>query len=320
MRFSLTISSWQNLIVIFVFLLGVALLYSTNYLFCSDRVQNTHIKPNSAVVQLQRIKHLNQECLQYKDEIQAHDMRPKYHLFLMEPQTGLTYCHVPKVASSFWYSIFSKMFHGVPKKLDLTNLHSTMLDLSKGVEELPESAFKMIFVRHPIKRLVSAYVEKFVDVPDKHFVASVQKFMQKQKAAGTTNSGRPNKEITFPIFVKFVIHETRENVISSGTQHWTPYTNLCQICRSRLDFVGHLETLNDDAELLIELFPALKDFVPTKTNRVKDKTEHNASLRDDKDRTRNYLAQLDPDTRKELLQIFSVDCRLFGYDCYEFGS
>ncbi|TRY63283.1 hypothetical protein TCAL_07967, partial [Tigriopus californicus] len=253
------------------------------------RVQNTHIKPNSAVVQLQRIKHLNQECLQYKDEIQAHDMRPKYHLFLMEPQTGLTYCHVPKVASSFWYSIFSKMFHGVPKKLDLTNLHSTMLDLSKGVEELPESAFKMIFVRHPIKRLVSAYVEKFVDVPDKHFVASVQKFMQKQKAAGTTNSGRPNKEITFPIFVK-------------------------------LDFVGHLETLNDDAELLIELFPALKDFVPTKTNRVKDKTEHNASLRDDKDRTRNYLAQLDPDTRKELLQIFSVDCRLFGYDCYEFGS
>ncbi|XP_059094269.1 carbohydrate sulfotransferase 12-like isoform X2 [Tigriopus californicus] len=267
-------------------------------------------KLNSSIIQSQRIRRLEKECHSHKPQVPRGNFQSKFHLFLLDPQTGLAYCHVPKVASSFWYSIFSTIVPGVPKNLTLPTLHSTMLDLSRRAEELPENAFKMIFVRHPLKRLVSAYVEKFVKTQEKNFIQPLKEFIRNQNAE--------TLEINFPIFIKFVIHEMQRYRLSYGTHHWIPYTSLCQICQTRLDFIGHLETLNEDAELLIELFPKLKKFIPTKRNNISDQTLHNTALHNDPNQTQNYFSQLDNKTRQDLLLIYKLDCSIFGYDCNEF--
>lgn len=278
--------------------------------------EDSSVGLDSSSIQSQRLGRLHKKCQQVKPKVLLRKFRPKYHLFLMEPQTGLAYCHVPKVASSFWFSIFSHMISEIPNDLNLYNLHSTLLKASTDVESLPENAFKMIFVRHPLKRLISAYVEKFVDIPDETFVADLKNFIAHQRKNDPANS--ETIEINFPAFVRFVIHEVNEDVVSNGTQHWIPYTSLCEICRKRIDFIGHLETLDADAELLSEIFPTLKDFVPTKHNLIDDKLEHNAALLDNLHRTREYLSQLDQEARLDLLELYKMDCLLFGYDCNEF--
>lgn len=267
------------------------------------------------LIQKSRIIRLNRECHRYRSRIFLWRSEPNFHLFLMEPQTGLAYCHVPKVASSFWYSVFSHVIPDVPRDLNSSNLHSTMLALSKDVDDLPENAFKMIFVRHPLKRLVSAYVEKFVKTKEDQFIQPTLEFIQKRHAKNSRTL-----KVNFPNFVEFVIHEIQGKHLSFGTHHWIPYTSLCRICETRFKFIGHLETLDEDAEVLIELFPQLQDFIPINQNTVDHQMEYNRGLKNNDNQTTDYLSQLDNETRNELLQIYKIDCKLFGYDCNEFWS
>ncbi|TRY73976.1 hypothetical protein TCAL_17430 [Tigriopus californicus] len=182
--------------------------------------ENMH---DATLIQSQRISRLNRQCQIHQPRIPRVKFQPRFHRFLLEPQTGLAYCHVPKVASSFWYSIFSAVVPGVPKNFSC--LHDIMLSLSTRVDDLPQNASKMIFVRHPLKRLVSAYAEKIIKKREKQFLLPIEAFLQKQ--------GLNISDLNFQLFVKFVAYEIRGDIISFGTHHWVPYARLCQICHTR---------------------------------------------------------------------------------------
>jgi chondroitin 4-sulfotransferase 11/chondroitin 4-sulfotransferase 13 len=111
-----------------------------------------------------------------------------------------------------------------------------------------DSLYKFVFVRHPFERLVSAYYEKFVKKRDPNFIrsliyhvtppdllfkASINKYL-------FNKSTKSNFRITFEKFVKFVIHEIRNKVISYGTYHWMPFTDFCGLCHIHYDLVSML--------------------------------------------------------------------------------
>ena len=67
-----------------------------------------------------------------------------------------------------------------------------MLHDSLKPNELFDGVFKFVFVRHPLQRLASAYVNKFVEARERGFVKDLNKFLRKH---GRTPA------ITFPNLV-----------------------------------------------------------------------------------------------------------------------
>ena len=56
-----------------------------------------------------------------------------------------------------------------------------MLGASVPFTKVPEEATKFILVRHPLPRLVSAYVNKFLEPEWKPFLGSIQPFLRKER-------------------------------------------------------------------------------------------------------------------------------------------
>ena len=60
--------------------------------------------------------------------------------------------------------------------------------------------------------------------------------------------------ITFQKFVKFVIHEIQNKLVSYGTYHWMPYSDFCGLCSIDYHFIGKLESMRTDLQHLQVLF------------------------------------------------------------------
>lgn len=203
-------------------------------------------------------------------------------------------------------------FHSV-----IINNYSFKMKL-KEEEQNPEflnSLFKFIFVRHPFERLVSAYFDKFVRKRDPNFIrsfiyyetppdllikASINKYLFKKSTFS-------NFRITFEKFVKFVIHEIRNKLVSYGTFHWMPFTDFCGVCSLRYDFVGQIETLESDINQLGKLFPelsGLKDIFQSKMNSVAGRGRKTSLT---------AFAKLPKALIKELYQVYEADFVFGGY-------
>lgn len=117
-----------------------------------------------------------------------------------------------------------------------------MLPKAVPAAKLPDDVFKFIFVRHPLRRLVSAFVNKFITAREKAFIRELQKFLwlrasnntakNKTRSAGQETIEEPT--LDFSGFVDFVLHEAKRGRISYGTLHWIPYYTVCNICDIRL--------------------------------------------------------------------------------------
>ena len=122
--------------------------------------------------------------------------------------------------------------------------------------------------------------------------------------------------LNFELFVEFVIHEIRSGLYSFGTLHWLPQTHICPVCHhdsdggAAYDFIGHLDTLEDDLEELVRLCPELerfKDLLRGKPNAVDGGKISTAS------RSHAYFRQLDKRLVLQLFEVYKDDFALFGF-------
>ncbi|KAH9382010.1 hypothetical protein HPB48_005458 [Haemaphysalis longicornis] len=81
---------------------------------------------------------------------------------------------------------------------------------------------KLVVVRHPFDRLVSAYVDKI------RTTHPVIKAARKIYEDGFNNTG-PNGTLTFSEFVDFILMQP----VEKWDQHWAPFTALCRPCSMR---------------------------------------------------------------------------------------
>ena len=124
-------------------------------------------------------------------------------------------------------------------------------------------------------------------------------------------SKSPN--ITFSNFVDYVLHEAKSNTsIGGGSIHWWPFTELCKLCQIKYDFVGRLETLEDDVKKLTHKFPRYKTLQNMNERAKKkingDRTKHTDTL------TLRYFSEITKDTIKKLYKRYIDDFRLGGYE------
>ncbi|XP_065348658.1 carbohydrate sulfotransferase 11-like isoform X2 [Cloeon dipterum] len=216
------------------------------------------------------------------------------HHFIILQEHNLTYCPINKAASSTWR-------HHV---LHLTGIsgsipQGSILDLHQALT----SSIKMVTVRHPFVRLVSAFRDKLENVsatpnnPKQLYSRLV--WGKIEARTGSRGSG----DVTFRQFVRHLIAEPAEDL----DEHWRPFYVQCMPCVVNYDVIAHVETLFRDQMYLIRAARLEGKIRPAWQNRA-------ASGAIDPSR---YFQQLSKNDVRRLHGKFRLDFELFGYDQLE---
>ena len=167
------------------------------------------------------------------------------HNFIPDHNYRFLYCPIPKIASSSFQSLISRLNsqNNVQKKVNY--LYHCKYNLSlynykerEAVKILKDpSYFKFVFVRNPWERLLSAYLNKFIRKQNlEFFVKEVVTNVYRQK--GLTVDWE--KSITFQQFLEY-LSKTRDEKLN---EHWKPQYLFLRT--TKFDFIGKLENIEKD--------------------------------------------------------------------------
>ncbi|XP_052783275.1 carbohydrate sulfotransferase 8-like [Mya arenaria] len=170
----------------------------------------------------------------------------------------ILFCGIAKVSSSFWKQVltvlgksetYSSPFEVKGARsvgvLSRIQQYTELNDMDNASEFNLTTAF--MFVRNPYARLYSGYVDKlYTPIPGMFQVIG-------REAALTVRNCSKDFEyaydITFREFVQYILQLYKDNKYIDG--HFKPMTEKCDACAIPYTFIGHLETLEDDAKYLM---------------------------------------------------------------------
>ncbi|CAK9302746.1 unnamed protein product [Gordionus sp. m RMFG-2023] len=185
----------------------------------------------------------------------------------------LIYCYVPKVSSTQWKKIFymeenSKLI----KESNLSQAHVNNLvhdraqltylssfNDSSEVEKRLNHYKKFMFVREPLERLLSAYLNKFGSNDNLYFKKSFAKYILKlkhksQRRFKETFNYSTENIVEFRDFVKFILNPKTQKSSYLMNEHWLPITSLCDPCAISYDFIGRQEQMIEDGNQVLSRY------------------------------------------------------------------
>ncbi len=201
--------------------------------------------------------------------------------FCVSREHRFCYFRVPKaanstVANSLAAAVYGQ--HGLDDKGDVAkSAFDDITAVSKHTEaQLLEEFFCFTVVRHPLSRVLSAYLSKI----DK-------KSSQIRDKAGLA------KGTTFSEFIDYL----RYGGLNSDP-HWAPQVNLIPINSEKLHFVGRVETLEEDfSKLSTMLFGEAKSLISRESSRTSANNKVSASYSENE--------------RKVVTEMYADDIRQF---------
>ena len=160
-----------------------------------------------------------------------------------------------------------------------------------------QTYFKFLFVREPLHRLLSAFKNKFIgsDQTVSRIARTkiVKSYRPQDYVAGKT-------QVSFPEFIKYFSYNGTRN------PHWREYEKLCHPCLINYDFIGHLETLGEDAPLLLKL-AGIDD-------RVSFPPVHKSTGSDE---LLQYYSQVPHEDIIRIGELYRNDFKMFGFNFLE---
>ncbi|KAG2466233.1 carbohydrate sulfotransferase 14 [Polypterus senegalus] len=229
--------------------------YSSRSYTTVQRVgETTTLEPDYQIVQEIRNHTLQSVCSQKNMPVDVWDLTPIQRRTLLQhilvnDEYKFLYCYVPKVACSNWkriMKVLSRVLENVDvkSKMDHKNGLVFLADLPpKEINYRLKNYFKFLFVRDPMERLLSAYRNKFGEIPAYQKRYGVEIIKRYRKNFGRTNGD----DVTFHEFLQYLVDEDVERM----NEHWMPIYNLCQPCAVTYNFIGSYERLHADAEYVL---------------------------------------------------------------------
>ena len=214
-------------------------------------------------------------------------------------QAKVVYCAIPKVASTEWREALSvELGHGRirGKKAQNRTLWKHLNEYSNQNITEKLKYYKFLFVREPFSRLLSAYKSKFLAGNEyylKTYGRQIIRTFRKQAKEHANNTGN---DVTFLEFVKYI------SVTRFYDEHWRPYNDICHMCSVNYDFIGHLETIEEDAPFLLKEL-GIDNYVTFKSSR---RSQTSSELL-------KYYSQIPAPYIKRLGAIYFKDFEMFGY-------
>lgn len=260
-----------------------------------------------------RTKRVKEYCAKHGKDSLAKDLDLSDFVVLEKYQS--VYCPVPKVASTVWKRILARAMG-----LNITTyVHQTTQRKMKHLGQYPleerknilKTYTKFMFVREPFERLLSAYRNCFLGTKFKRNHYWWRNLRYRIREVLVENGGlRINlnaDNTTFEEFLTYLVLKWTRNSSSEFNAHWRPQSNLCHPCHIQYDFIGHYETLQDDATFILKqanlqdkvLFP---QWQPTNTSLF----------------MHEYYSGVSPLRLSQLKSIYKEDIGVFGYTIPEF--
>ncbi|XP_074034605.1 carbohydrate sulfotransferase 11 isoform X2 [Leptinotarsa decemlineata] len=179
-----------------------------------------------------------------------------------------------------------------------SSLKLSQLDLPQAQSCLKDYTIFLV-ARHPFERLLSAYRNKFMDsLPSSKYFQSRygRHIIRKYRPHATISDIKSGANVTFREFVLYLLKEG-----AFSNEHWTPIYNLCLPCSLNYTFIGHYETISEDAKTILNMVGAPPITFPV--------TRYGHT----KERLKYYFQQLSIHDIKALYKLYEPDFKLFGY-------
>uniref|UniRef100_A0A8C5R3R3 Carbohydrate sulfotransferase n=1 Tax=Leptobrachium leishanense TaxID=445787 RepID=A0A8C5R3R3_9ANUR len=249
---------------------------------------------------------------------------------IVDDRHGIIYCYVPKVACTNWKramivlseSLLDK--NGIPYQDPLQipreDVHNSSSHLtfnkfwrrygkfSKHMMKIKLKKYtKFIFVRDPFVRLISAFRSKF-ELENEDFYRSFAVPILTRYSNRTnvpTSVGEAFSSGTKPSFSQFIQYLLDEKTEEQRpfNEHWRQINRLCHPCQINYDFIGKLESLDEDAALLLRQLnlDSLFQFPPSYRNKTASSWEE------------DWFSKIPLSWRQKLYKLYEADFVLFGY-------
>lgn len=208
----------------------------------------------------------------------------------------ITFSVVKKAASNNFENLFKELG-------GLTRLFMLPDDMCKP---RLESYTKVLFIRHPLSRVLSAYIDKFVLHHIDHFIGigrniiySHRKNVSKQERIAAA------KKATDVKFKEFIAYITGDPKHRKNT-HWNNYWKHNRVCEIQYDFIGKLETIRDDVKYM--LYKLKVDNLTQLDIPRAYMTYHG-----DRDKLRSYYQDISKGLLRQFFSVYKTDFELFGY-------
>ncbi|XP_077305272.1 carbohydrate sulfotransferase 12 [Lithobates pipiens] len=249
---------------------------------------------------------------------------------IVDDRHGVIYCYVPKVACTNWKRVMIVLSEslldrkGVPYQDPLLipreDVHNSSSHLtfnkfwrrygkfSRHMMKIKLKKYtKFIFVRDPFVRLISAFRSKF-ELENEDFYRSfaipiLTRFSNRSSVP--TNAGEAFSLGAKPSFSQFIQYllDPRTEEQQPFNEHWRQIYRLCHPCQIDYDFIGKLETLDEDASQLLRQLniDSLFQFPPSYRNRTASSWEE------------DWFSKIPLEWRQKLYKLYEPDFVLFGY-------
>ncbi|XP_062947551.1 carbohydrate sulfotransferase 12 [Cynocephalus volans] len=291
--------------------------------------------PDQGRQQAERLRVLRAFCanasLAFPTKERSFDDIPNYELnhLIVDDRHGVVYCYVPKVACTNWKRVMivlseSLLDRGAPFRdpLDIPRerVHNSSTHLtfnkfwrrygkfSRHLMKVKLKKYtKFLFVRDPFVRLISAFRSKFELENDefyRKFAVPMLKLYANHSSppASVAEAFRAGLKLSFANFIQYLL-DPRTEKLAPFNEHWRQVYRLCHPCQIDYDFVGKLETLDEDAAQLLRLLQVDRrlHFPPSYRNRTASSWEE------------GWFAKIPLAWRQQLYKLYEADFVLFGY-------
>lgn len=232
---------------------------------------------------MKRAQHLREVCdqLDKLGQVPIELERHSYQYMYVNDEYKFIFCMMPKLACTNWKRVFLAL-NDIPNKNYIMNelnsghvhgmhgQHAKTLDKysQPEIQERLQTYKKIIFVRDPFERILSAFKDKMFRNDSSVFRDIAKKIIQLKRRDGTPKTGNVK-------FLEFVQYLTDPDTFhSSYEQHWAKYIHLSQPCILRYDFIGKFETMDADVDLAFKymgmtgLLNSPRERLHTKTQKV----------------------------------------------------
>ena len=228
-----------------------------------------------------------------------------FHM-LVNDEHGILYCYVPKVACSNWKRVMAVLDHKAKnvdeiKFVDHDGVKRLRRYSDDEIQYRLDNYFKFMFVREPLQRLVSAYKDKLTGNNRYYTAVTVNPIIKRFRAL----TGKGN-EVHRPgaTLEEFFMHLDSKPTRAMD-EHWMPMNELCKPCAINYDFIGTIETIDEDSEELLEELNLRKVVhFPKQQKMYKNKTGPT---------TKELLNETPKELIQKIINKYRLDYELFNY-------
>ncbi|XP_041917088.1 carbohydrate sulfotransferase 8-like isoform X1 [Alosa sapidissima] len=286
----------------------------------SDSSSSSSADPSSSQSSLEtsrvleaRRRWVREVCAKYKTKIPQNITPQRVSRIFVEDKHKILYCEVPKAGCSNWKRVLMVLagiannVTGIKHNAVHYGNHIRQLDSynREGIAYRLRNYTKVLFVREPLERLVSAYRDKFESPNNYYHPVFGRPIINRYRVNASKEALRTGSGVTFPEFMQYLLDVHKPVGMDI---HWTPANHLCHPCLVDYDFIGKFETMGEEVNFVLHrigapanlTFPTFKDRNPSA-----ERTSLKIMQR--------YFAQLNAADLQRVYDFYYMDYQMFNY-------